>query len=215
MKTLFVALTLFTAALTAKAQATLGIETIKDIVNNEQEYFNGILEIYKSDDPYIRTEDIALVYYGQTFRNGGKESTGGGKRLKEHYDAGNFKELYSAATAMLEDNPASLTALFYAWIAAGETGRSEEERYSYVNRFNGIVQMITTYGNGSSISPFLVVHPDDRRYVISALEMGEEISERFDTETLCSIHIVKPSGKPGTTAVYFDLSLFLKQKSKE
>ena len=216
MKTLFVALTLLTTTLITNAQTTLGLETIKDIVNNEQEYFNGILEIYKSDDPYIRTEDIALVYYGLALRNGSKEDTGGGKRLKEHYDAGNFKELHSAATAILEKNPASLTALFYAWIAAKENGHSQEESRSYVNKFNRIVTMITEYGTGrSSSSPFRVTHPDDQQYVMTALGIEKSFSDKFDTETLCNIHVIKPTEDFKASVIYFDLSLFLKQKTKE
>ena len=215
MKTLFVTLALLTATLTAKAQATLGIETIEDIVKNSSEYFNDITELYKSDDPYLRTDDIALVYYGQAFTAKDKGSDEGNRELKRYYSEGNYSELYAKSQEILATRPANLNALLHAWISAGETGRSEEERRSYVKKFSGIIEMITAYGNGSSSSPFLVVHPDDRRFIISALDMGEEISERFDTETLCSIHIIKPSGKPGTTAVYFDLSLFLKQKSKE
>lgn len=216
MKTLSVALTLLTTTLITNAQTTFGLEAIEDIVTNEQEYFNGILEIYRSDDPYIRTDDIALVYYGQAFRNVGRDSAKGGKLLKEHYKAGNFKELYSAATAMLEENPASLTALFHAWIAARETGRSHDEARSYVNKFNRIVTMITEYGTGkNSSSPFRVIHPDDQQFVMTALGIEKSFSDKFDTETLCNIHVIKPTEDFKASVIYFDLSLFLKQKATE
>ena len=47
----------------ANAQVFLDYATIEDIVKNEREYFDEIVGIYKSDDPMIRLDDIALVYY--------------------------------------------------------------------------------------------------------------------------------------------------------
>ena len=64
MRFLFVAITLLTITFTTRAQTIIELAAIEDIVKNEEEYFYDIIEIYKSDDPYLRTDDIALVYYG-------------------------------------------------------------------------------------------------------------------------------------------------------
>ena len=214
MKILFVAITLQTIVFTAKAQARIGLETIEDIVKNEQEYFNDIVEIYKSDDPYLRTDDIALVYYGEAFKPVSKDSKN--NLLKKYYSENNIKELYNTATEILKDRPASLSALFYAWVAAKESGKSEEEALSYVNKFNRIVTMIIESGSGkNSESPFRITHPDDQQFIMAALNIPNSISSKFDTESLCYIHIIKPTEKFKSSVLYFDLTLFLKKKSME
>lgn len=216
MKRILVATTLLTTIFTANAQAKLELATIRDIVKNEKDYYHDIVDIYKSDDPYLRTDDIALVYYGEAFKENDKESENDNKLLKKYYHEGNFNELYTVATKILAHKPANLNALFYAWAAAKENGKNEEETLSYVNKFNRIIQMITEYGNGkNSKSPFRIVHPDDQLFVMAALGIEESISNKFDTETLCNIHIIRPTEKFKSSIVYFDLSLFLKQKSKE
>ena len=214
MKILFVAITLQTIVFTAKAQAKIGLETIEDIVKNEQEYFNDIVEIYKSDDPYLRTDDIALVYYGEAFKPTSKDSKN--NLLKKYYSKNNINELYNTATEILKERPASLSALFYAWVAAKEGGRSEEETLSYVNKFNRIVRMIIESGSGKNCeSPFRITHPDDQQFIMAALDIPNSISSKFDPESLCYIHIIKPSEKFQSSVLYFDLTLFLKKKSME
>lgn len=212
MKRIFVAIALLTTLFTTNAQAKLELATIEDIVNNEKYYFNDIVEIYKSDDPYLRMDDIALVYYSQAFKAADKDSEENNKLLKQYYNENEFKKLYAVATRVLEQKPANLNALFYAWVAAKEIGKSNEEILSYVNKFNRIVQMITEYGDGKSCeSPFCIVHPDDQTFIISTLEV-ESISDKFDIETLCNIHTIKPTERFRSGVLYFDLSLFLKQK---
>lgn len=214
MKFLFVAITLLTIVFTTKAQTRIGLETIEDIVKNEQEYFNDIVEIYKSDDPYLRTDDIALVYYGEAFKPVSKDSKN--NLLKKYYSENNIKELYNTATEILKNRPASLSALFYAWVSAKESGKSEEEALSYVNKFNKIVTMIIESGSGkNSESPFCITHPDDQQFIMAALDISNSISSKFDTESLCYIHIIKPTEKFQSSVLYFDLTLFLKKKSME
>ena len=67
MKKILTTLALSLVAFVASAQVFLDYATIEDIVKNERDYFNDIVNIYKSDDPMIRLDDIALVYYGQAF----------------------------------------------------------------------------------------------------------------------------------------------------
>lgn len=214
MRFLFVAITLLTITFTTRAQTIIELAAIEDIVKNEEEYFNDIIEIYKSDDPYLRTDDIALVYYGESFKTAPKESKN--KLLKKYYSENNINELYNTATEILKERPANLSALFYAWIAAKESGKSNEEILSYVNKFNRIITMITEYGNGkNSESPFLITHPDDQQFIMAALDIPKSISSKFDTESLCYIHIIKPTEKFQSSVLYFDLSLFLRQRRNE
>ena len=214
MRILFVATTILTIAFTTKAQTRIELATIEDIVNNEQQYFSDIVELYKSDDPYLRTDDIALVYYGESFKPASKEPKT--NLLKKYYSENNLEELYNTATEILKERPASLSALFYAWIAAKECGKSENEIRSYVKKYNRIICMITGYGSGKSYeSPFLIVHPDDQQFIMAALDIQESISKNFDTGTLCYVHIVKPTEKFQSSVLYFDLSLFLRQKRNE
>ena len=67
MKKTITTLALLLMAFIANAQVFLDYATIEDIVKNERGYFDEIVAIYRNDDPMIRLDDIALVYYGQAF----------------------------------------------------------------------------------------------------------------------------------------------------
>lgn len=217
MKKFLISLALCLVAVIAKAQVFLDYATIEDIVKNEREYFDEIVGIYKSDDPMIRLDDMALVYYGQAFLpqyNPGNDENE--KALKRFHDAGNHVEAYNTAKKIMEYNPVSLNALFNLLISSKELGKSKEEFDSYANKYQKILNMITEYGNGNTAdSPFKVICPDDQNYVLfHELEIEREISRELDTETLCNIIVVEPSKKFQYRRVYFDLSLFLKHTAK-
>ena len=201
----------------ANAQVFLDYATIEDIVKNEREYFDEIVGIYKNDDPMIRLDDIALVYYGQAFLpqyNPGNDENE--KSLKRLHDNGNHAEAYNTAKKILEYNPVSLNALFNLLVSSKELGKSKEEFDSYANKYQKILNMITEYGKGNTAdSPFKVITPDDQNYVLfHELEIEKEISRELDTETLCNIIVVEPSKKFQFRRVYFDLSLYLKHTKK-
>ncbi len=217
MKKFITTLVLCFGIFVANAQVFLDYATIEDIVKNEREYFDEIVDIYKNDDPMIRLDDIALVYYGQAFLpqyNPGNDENE--KALKRFHDAGNHAEAYNTAKKIIEYNPVSLNALFNLLISSKELGKSKEEFDSYANKYQKILNMITEYGKGNTAdSPFKVINPDDQNYVLfHELEIEKEISRELDTETLCNIVVVEPSTKYQYRRVYFDLSLFLKHTSK-
>jgi hypothetical protein len=217
MKKFLISLALCIVAVIAKAQVFLDYATIEDIVKNEREYFDEIVGIYKSDDPMIRLDDMALVYYGQAFLPQYNPSNDENeKALKRFHDAGNHAEAYNTAKKIMEYNPVSLNALFNLLISSKELGKSKEEFDSYANKYQKILNMITEYGNGNTAdSPFKVICPDDQNYVLfHELEIEREISRELDTETLCNIIVVEPSKKFQYRRVYFDLSLFLKHTGK-
>lgn len=217
MKKFLISLALCLVAVIAKAQVFLDYATIEDIVKNEREYFDEIVGIYKSDDPMIRLDDMALVYYGQAFLPQYNPSNDENeKALKRFHDAGNHAEAYNTAKKIMEYNPVSLNALFNLLISSKELGKSKEEFDSYANKYQKILNMITEYGNGNTAdSPFKVICPDDQNYVLfHELEIEREISRELDTETLCNIIVVEPSKKFQYRRVYFDLSLFLKHTAK-
>ena len=207
------AITLCIITITAGAQVFLDYATIEDIVKNERKYFDDIVNIYKNDDPMLRVDDIALVYYGQAFLpqyNPGAD--GNEKALKRFHDEGNDIEAYNTAKKILEYNPVSLNALFNLLVTSNKLGKSKEEFNSYATKYQGIINMITQYGDGkTSSTAFKVITPDDQNYVLfHELEIQNEISRDLDTETLCNIIYVEPSEKYRSRRVYFDLSLFLK-----
>ena len=217
MKKFITTLVFCVGILVANAQVFLDYATIEDIVKNEREYFDEIVGIYKNDDPMIRLDDIALVYYGQAFLpqyNPGNDENE--KDLKRLHDNGNHAEAYNTAKKILEYNPVSLNALFNLLVSSKELGKSQEEFDSYANKYQKILNMITEYGKGNTAdSPFKVITPDDQNYVLfHELEIEKEISRELDTETLCNIIVVEPSKKFQFRRVYFDLSLFLKHTSK-
>lgn len=217
MKKFITTLVLCFGIFVANAQVFLDYATIEDIVKNEREYFDEIVDIYKNDDPMIRLDDIALVYYGQAFLpqyNPGNDENE--KALKRFHDAGNHAEAYNTAKKIIEYNPVSLNALFNLLISSKELGKCKEEFDSYANKYQKILNMITEYGKGNTAdSPFKVINPDDQNYVLfHELEIEKEISRELDTETLCNIIVVEPSTKYQYRRVYFDLSLFLKHTSK-
>ena len=146
MKKFITTLALCLVTFITNAQVFLDYATIEDIVKNEREYFDEIVGIYKSDDPMIRLDDIALVYYGQAFlpqyTPGNDENE---KALKRFHDAGNHAEAYNTAQKIMEYNPVSLNALFNLLIASKELGKSQEEFESYANKYQRILKMITFY----------------------------------------------------------------------
>ena len=208
-----ITITLCIITITAGAQVFLDYATIEDIVKNERKYFDDIVNIYKNDDPMLRVDDIALVYYGQAFlpqyKPGADENE---KALKRFHDEGNDIEAYNTAKKILEYNPVSLNALFNLLVTSNKLGKSKEEFNSYATKYQGIINMITQYGDGkTSSTAFKVITPDDQNYILfHELEIQNEISRDLDTETLCNIIYVEPSEKYRSRRVYFDLSLFLK-----
>ena len=217
MKRILSLIALFIVCATANSQVMLDNEMIEDIVKNERTYFDEITQIYKNDDPMLRVDDIALVYYGQAFLpqyNPGKDENE--KLLKKLHDEKKNVEIYNVAKNILEYNPVSLNALFSIYIASKELGKSDEECLSYLKKYQSIINMICYYGDGkSSENAFRIITPDDQDYIIyGKLQIEDVISQTLDTETLCNIITVKPSEKFSGQRVYFDLSLFLSQAGR-
>lgn len=208
---------LLVATLFASAQAQLDYKTIKDIVENEKQYYNDILNVYLNDDPYIRVDDYALVYYGQSFLpayNGGNDKNE--EALKSYAAEGKLMEQYETAKKILEYNPVSLNALFYAWRASEELIKPQEETNSYLKKYLGIMDMITTMGDGkSSSTPFRVISPDDQDHILyGKLDIEKVVSRNLDTQTLCNIITVEPTEKFTSRRVYIDVSRYLSHTAK-
>ena len=205
------------AMTTLNAQVKLDISTIEDIIKNEKQYYNDILELYKNDDPYLRIDDIALVYYGQAFSPEYKPGTDENEKLlNQLYDEGKHIEAYELAQKILTYNPVSLNALFKMIKTSQALARTIEEYDTYARKFYGILGMITKYGDGkSSSSPFMIITPEDQDYVMYGM-MGikNEISRDFDKETLCNIVLVEPSEEFPSRRMYFGFRLFLKHSKK-
>ena len=202
----------------AYSQIELNDSIIEYIVKNERKYFDEITEIYNSNDPMLRVDDIALVYYGQAFLpqyNPGKDENE--QTLKKLYEEKKNVEMYNVAKQILAYNPVSLNALFSVYIASKELGKSDEECLSYLKKYQNILDMICYYGDGkSSETPFRIITPDDQEYIMfGKLQIENVISQTLDTETLCNIVTVKPSERFPGQRVYFDLSLFLSQAGRE
>ena len=216
MKKILTIAFLICAATFAQAQLLLDYKTIEGILKNEREYFNDIVELFNNDDPYIDVDDIALVYYGQAFLPTyapGKDPNE--KKMKEYFNQDNYPMVYETAKNILKYNPASLDALFYAWISSKTIGKSEEEYLSYVNKHQEIIGMIKTYGDGkSSKSPFRVISPEDQMHIMLSLNIEDEIARDLDTESLCNIVIVNPTREFQARRMYFDISLYLNHVSK-
>ena len=90
MKKTILAIALFCLTFTAmQAQEQFDYKLVKEIVDNERTYFNDILKLYLADDPLLRTDDIALIYYGQSYLptyTGGNDANE--KALKSHVASG-------------------------------------------------------------------------------------------------------------------------------
>lgn len=217
MKRILFSILFFIVCATSYGQIALNDSIIEYIVKSERQYFDEITNIYKNDDPMLRIDDIALVYYGQAFLpqyNPGKDSNE--QALKKLYEEKKNVEIYNVAKKILEYNPVSLNALFSIYIASRELGKSDEECISYLKKYQSIIDMICHYGDGkSSETPFRIITPDDQEYIMfGKLQIENVISQTLDTETLCNIVTVKPSDKFPGQRVYFDLSLFLSQASR-
>lgn len=209
---------LFVAILSVQAQSKLDLNLIKETVENEKEYFNDILNVYLNDDPLIRIDDLALVYYGQSYLpeyRGSNDSNE--EELKNHMAKGENNKAYAVAKKILAYNPVSLNALFYAWRTSVALGHSHEESSSYVTKYLSLLNMITTYGDGkNSRTPFYVISPDDQDHILYGMLDIENVKERkLDTETLCNIISVEPSKKFPARTVYINVSRFLSHTSKK
>ena len=214
----FLTILLFFIAITAvNAQVKLDFTTIEEIVKNEQQYYNDILALYKSDDPYLRVDDIALLYYGQVFSPNYKPGNDNNeKQLNKLYDEGKHVEAYELAQKILEYNPVSLNALFKMIKTSQALARTKEEFETYVKKFYGILGMITQYGDGkSSQSPFVIITPEDQDYVMYGMfNIKREITREFNKESLCNIILVEPSEEYPSRRMYFDFELFLRHATK-
>lgn len=209
---------LFVAILSVQAQSKLDLNLIKETVENEKEYFNDILNVYLNDDPLIRIDDLALVYYGQSYLTEYRGSNDSNEEeLKNHMAKGENNKAYAVAKKILAYNPVSLNALFYAWRTSVALGHSHEESSSYVTKYLNLLNMITTYGDGkSSRTPFYVISPDDQDHILYGMLDIENVKERkLDTETLCNIISVEPSKKFPARTVYINVSRFLSHTSKK
>lgn len=216
MRKLFAIAILVATALSGSAQLKLDKATIEDIVKNEREYFNDIVQVFNSDDPFLDIDDVALVYYGHAFTSGyrpGKDENE--KLMKKYYNEDNYPKVYEMAKKILAYSPANLDALFYAWISAKTIGKSEDEYLSYVNKHQNIVTMIKSYGDGkSSKTAFRIVNPEDQKYIMYSFNIDSELSHELDTESLCNILVVKPTQEFQARRMYFDISLFLNAPTK-
>lgn len=218
MKKILLSIMLLFGCVSAYSQIELNDSIIEYIVKNERKYFDEITEIYNSNDPMLRVDDIALVYYGQAFLpqyNPGKDENE--QTLKKLYEEKKNVEMYNVAKQILAYNPVSLNALFSVYIASKELGKNDEECLSYLKKYQNILDMICYYGDGkSSETPFRIITPDDQEYIMfGKLQIENVISQTLDTETLCNIVTVKPSERFPGQRVYFDLSLFLSQAGRE
>ncbi|MBQ8269891.1 MAG: DUF4919 domain-containing protein [Bacteroidaceae bacterium] len=216
MKKLMTFVALFATIITASAQ--VDYNNIKEIVENEKEYYNDILRIYQNDDPMIRVDDYALVYYGHTFtpqyKGAGDENE---EALKNYAASGDMLKQYETAKKILEYNPVSLNALFYAWRAADHLIKPEEETQSYIKKYLGLLNMITTLGNGkSSNTPYRVITPDDQDHILyGVLDVNEITSREFEKASLCNIVTIEPTTKFQSRKVFFDISRYLSHTAKE
>ncbi|MBQ5664098.1 MAG: DUF4919 domain-containing protein [Bacteroidaceae bacterium] len=202
----------------AQAQDKFDYKLVKEIVDNERTYFNDILKLYLADDELLRTDDVALVYYGHSYM---PEYKGGNdineKTLKAYVAENNYTKTYETSKKILTYNPVSLNALFYAWLSSQKLAKPESEVSSYVNKYLRILEMITTMGDGkSSRSPFRVINPDDQDHVMYGILDIENVNSRnLDTRTLCNIVSVTPSSKFPARTMYFDVSRYLSHTSKK
>ncbi len=208
---------IFIAALSLQAQNGVDLNIIKETVQNEKEYYNDILNVYLTDDPYIRKDDIALVYYGQAYLptyKGGNDANE--EILKAYVSESNQRKVYSTAKKILEYNPVSLNALFYAWRSAEALGLPDAEATSYVKKYLAILEMITTTNDGkSSNTAFKVISPDDQDHILYGILDIEEVKSRdLDTQTLCNIIRIEPSQKFQSRTMYIDVSLPLSHVEK-
>lgn len=213
-----IAISLFLMLGVAQAQDKFDYKLVKDIVDNERTYFNDILKLYLADDPLLRTDDVALVYYGHSYL---PEYKGGNdineKTLKNYVAENNSSKMYEISKKILSYNPVSLNALFYAWLSSQKLAKPEAEVNSYVHKYLSILEMITTMGDGkSSRSPFRVINPDDQDHVMYGMLDIEKVNSRnLDTRTLCNIISVTPSNKFPARTMYFDVSRYLSHTSKK
>lgn len=217
-RTLLAILAYIAFVATANSQVILDNNLIEEIVNNERTYFNDITELYKNDDPMLRVDDVALVYYGQAFLpqyNPGADENE--KMLKKLFDEGNNIAAYETGKRILAYNPVSLNALFCTYLASKELGKNNEESASYLKKYQSIIDMICIYGDGkSSDTPLRIITPDDQDYILYGKMQAEEIlSQTLDPETMCNIIAIKPTGSTTRQYIYFDLSLFLSQASRK
>ncbi len=218
MKKFITLFAMFALLFTANAQSQLDYKTIKDIVDTEKEYYNDILGVYLSDDPLIRVDDYALVYYGHSFTpayTGANDSNE--EELKNYAASGDLLKQYETAKKILEYNPVSLNALFYAWRAADELIKPEEETQSYVTKYLGILNMITTMGDGkNSDTPYRVITPDDQDHILyGVLDVNKVENRTLDTKTLCNIVTIEPTEKFQSRKVFFDVSRYLSHTVKK
>lgn len=218
MKRIFFTIAILLTAMSIMAQAKLDLKVIKETVEKEKSYFQDIVNIFLNDDPLLRTDDIALVYYGHSYLptyNGGNDKNE--EELKNQMAKGDTKRVYEVAKEILSYNPVSLNALFYAWRSASDLGKPENEVTSYVTKYLNILNMIITYGDGkSSRTPLYVISPDDQDHLLYGIFEIEDVKGReLDTETLCNIISVEPSKKYPSRTMYINVSLFLSHTSNK
>lgn len=219
MKRVFFTLAVLFAAISSiEAQAKLDLKIIKETVETEKSYFQDILNIFLNDDPLLRTDDIALVYYGHSYLptyNGGNDKNE--EELKNQMAKGDTKRVYEISKEILSYNPVSLNALFYAWRSASDLGKPETEVTSYVTKYLNILNMIISYGDGkSSKTPLYVINPDDQDHLLYGIFEIEDVKGReLDTETMCNIITVEPSRKFPSRTMYINISRFLSHTSKK
>lgn len=185
------------------AQAGYGARNFDSLARNPVEY-RRILDKFTAGTVRPSVEECTLAYYGFPLQESYTGSVEGEERLIGAVMEEHFLPAYLTGKRILENDPVSLTALYYTLLAATQIDEPWEVRNSLKARYNSIAFVISRSGDGSSPeTAFKTIYLGDI-YTFAATELGLEIGEAYLLDDRWMALEVTPSEKFNHDIVYFD-----------
>lgn len=201
-------LTVVLAAAIGTAAAQTGDPAFDSIVGDPVAY-RRVLDKFESGIVRPSVAECTIAYYGLPCQKDFEAITAlvteSETQMQQAVMAGDFEAAYALGQRVLETSPVNLSALYWTYAAAVETGEPWEVRNLLRGRYNAIVHVITLSGSGLAPESALRVICEGDMYTYAGMELGLEIGERFLWDDRWTELEVTPSAQFRHGSIFFEI----------
>ena len=167
------------SAVFASAQEPMAFGAKFDSIVRNPARYSRILDKFKAGVERPSVSECTIAYYGFPYQEGYTGTVEGEEELQRAIMEGRFLPAYLMGKQILENNPVSLTTLYWTLHAATQIREPWEVRNSLRARYNSLCHIISLSGDGASPeTAFKVIYLGDM-YTYTAMELGLEIGEGY------------------------------------